>query len=179
MNRYRFGLPYTSDLKMLCHHYQFSFRESYVECTITASIEDGGLLMLVSSKLQLLNGWDNWLIDRDLPRVCPHNGNWILFPDQTLSETLLCRRSHGDGPPCAKCSKSKYCRFCSTSFLVRVQGSMDSKTNVLVEVRKWLGSCKDPFDPDWRAHCDLPWNPWEKKRAPSRGATLRVRVINR
>lgn len=125
MNRYRFGLPYTSDLERLCHqyHYQPQDRESYFESIITASIENGGLVLLVTSRVQLLNGWDKNLIDRRLPQVCLHNGVCFPFPDHTFSETLLCRRSHGDGPPCARCSQWKQCKFCSTRFLVKVQES--------------------------------------------------------
>ena len=156
MNRYRFGLLYTSDLERLCHHYQSRDRDSYVESIITASIENGGLILLVNSRVQLLNGWDKYLIDQRLPQPCRHNGVCFLFPDQTFSETLLRRRSHGDRPPCARCSQWKHCKFCSTRFLVKVQESRNSETNIVVQVWKWLGSCKDPFDPDWRNHCELP-----------------------
>ena len=43
-----------------------------------------------------------------------------------------------------------------------------SETNIVVELRKWLGLCKDPFDPDWRNHCDLSWNPsWREPTSDS------------
>ena len=154
MNRYRFGLPYVNDLKRLCYHYQSPAPDSYVESTITAFIEDSALVMRVTLRLQLRNGWSKNLIDARLPAVCPHNAACWIFPDQTLWNTLQCRRSHGHEPPCAECRGWKRCRFCSTSFLVNVRESRDSGTSIEIEVRRWFGSCKDPFDPDWRQHCE-------------------------
>lgn len=166
MNHYRFGLPYANELERLCHHYQLRRSDSCVEITITAYIEDGGLAILAISKLHLPNGWDMKLIGLRLQRVCRHNGVDILFPDQTLIKTLRCRLSHGDGPPCAKCSEWKRCKFCSTSFLVKVHGSVKSETSIVLEVREFLGSCKDPSDPDWRDHSHLPLRVRGRERAP-------------
>ena len=151
MNRYRYGLPYSSHLKRLCHHYKRHYGDlclgpSHVESTFTASIENGALVMLVTSRLQCLNGWDSTLIDICLPQVCPHR----LFSYSMLSKAIFCCRSHGDGPPCAKCSKWYHCKRCSTRFSVKMQ---DLETTIEVKVRKWLGSCKDCFDPEWRNHC--------------------------
>lgn len=103
-----------------------------VESVITASIENGGLVLLVTSRVQLLNGWDKNLIDRRLPQVCLHNGVCFPFPDQAFSATLLCRRSHGDGPSCARCSQWKQCKFSSTRFLVKVQES----------AKPWISPCR-------------------------------------
>lgn len=166
MNRYRFGLPYANELERLCHHYQLRHSNSLLEITTTAYIEDGGLAILAISKLQLPNGWNKKLIRLRLPYVCRHHGISILFPDQTFTKTLLCRRSHGDGPPCPKCSEWKRCKICSTSFLVKVHESVNSETNIVLEVRRFLGSCKDPFDPEWRNHCYLPWRDRGRERAP-------------
>ena len=86
-NRYRFELPYTSHLERLCHqyHYQPQDRESYVQSIITASIGNGGgLILLVTSRVQLLNGWDENLIDRksvSTTCVC------FPFPGQNISGT--------------------------------------------------------------------------------------------
>ena len=135
MNRHRFGLPYMSDLERLCHRYACRLGDSH-EGTISASIEGCGLVMPVRSSLQLLNGWDKCLIDLRLPEVCRHDGVDIHFLHQTLSETLLCRRSHGDEPPCARCSEWKYCRFCSTCFLIKVQESSNSEINIVVKSRR-------------------------------------------
>lgn len=172
MNRYRSGLPYANELERLCHHYQLPYSNSCVENTITAYIEDGGLVILANSKLQLPNGWDKILIGLRLPRVCRHNGISILFPDQTLTKTLLCRRSHGDGPPCAKCSEWKRCKFCLTSFLVKVHESANSETDIVLEVRTFLGSCKDPLDPDWRNHCYLTGIARRRERSPGYDTVL-------
>ena len=102
MNNYRFGLPYISDLEMLCQHYELRRSDSYVESTITASIENGGLVVFIISRLQLLKGWKKSLIDRRLPIVCRHNAICFLFPDQTLTETLFCRRNHRERTPCSE-----------------------------------------------------------------------------
>ena len=154
MNRYRFGLPYVNDLKKLNYNYQESAPDSHVESTVTAFIEDSGLVMRVTSKLHLPNGWNKALLFTRLPYVCRHNVACWLSRDQTLLETLQCCRSHGDRPLCAECRGWQRCEFCTTFFQVRVRESRDSGTNIAVEVRRWFGSCKDPFDPNWRQHIE-------------------------
>ena len=157
MNRYRFGLPYVNDLKKLDYHYQDSRPDSYAESTVTAFIEDSGLIMRVTSRLELPNGWNRILISVRLPYVCRHTEACRLFPDRTLLNTLLCCHSHGDGPPCTECRDWKRCRFCPTYFLVNVRESRDSGASIAIEVRRRFGPCRDPFDPDWREHIEQIW----------------------
>ena len=157
MNRYRFGLPYVNDLKRLNYNYHESAPDSHVESTVTAIIEDSGLVMQVTSSLHLPNGWNKRLIFTRLPYVCRHNVACWLTRDPTLLETLQCCRSHGDGQLCAECRGWQRCEFCTTFFLVRVRESRDSGTNIAVEVRRCFGPCKDPFDPNWRQHIERIW----------------------
>ena len=157
MNRYRFGLPYVNDLKRLYYSHHDSAPDSHAESTVIAFIEDSGLVMRVTSRLHLPNGWDKGLIFTRLPYVCRHNVACWLSRDQTLLDTLQCRRSHGDGALCAECRGWQRCEFCPTSFLVRVRESRESGTNIEVEVRRCFGPCKDPFDPNWRQHIEKCW----------------------
>lgn len=166
MNRYRFGLPYANDLERLCGCYNSENSDYSIDIKITAYIEDGGLAFLAISKLQLPNGWDMRLIHLRLSNVCRHNSMSFLYLNQPLTETLLCRQSRGDGPPCARCSQWKHCEFCSTSFLIKVHGSVNSETTIVLEVRKLLGSCKDPSDPEWLNQCELPAGARRGERTP-------------
>ena len=149
MNRYRFGLPFVNDLKRLSQDYELLLPDTILKSTITASIVDGGLLIQVASQLQLLSYWDIRLIKERMFLGCAYVCHRPQA--QTMSRTILCNMSHINGSSCTECSKWKSCPECSSSFIVEMR--QDSYTSVHMSVQKWLGSCKTPFDQDWRRHC--------------------------
>lgn len=151
MNRYRFGLPHEHHLRMLSKDYEIRLDDTVLESSIKASIISGGLVMQVVSKLRLLSNWNVRLIERRMPKVCPHDIGILQY--QALTEIILCQLNHGDGPLCAQCANWKPCQKCSTWFLVDIR-VLETEAVVRVDVRRWLGFCETPFDLDWRRHCD-------------------------
>ena len=148
MNQYRFGRPYTGYLETLT----FNFSRSYKDCTLQGDLRceivAGQLLLRFSQKLGLLIPTNIRSIQALVRQICPHL-RW-LGGDPTLLDTAKCRLSHLSNSSCSGCSMLKCCRECSTWFLVGARELDGSKTELLIEAWKYLGSCETPYDPRWR-----------------------------
>lgn len=151
MNRYRFGTLREDDLKMVSYatNHGKDCRE-----VITASIEDGGLAIYMTTVLRLMKSWNAESIKRYLPVVCPHFDGIKGAQPQPLAATIRCQLNHDTKQSCIDCAKKKSCLKCRTLFSVEVQRVNTAEIIVQLHTRKWLGPCETPFDPSWRRHCE-------------------------
>lgn len=163
MSRYRAGLPYAGLLKMLSHEYQCIWQDTGSISVIKTLIVEDSLIVHVTSPLRILTSWDLEDLVVSLPDVCPH------WQSRLLLKTMLCCLKHRDGELCSRCSGWQSCEDCQTSFILSAQGCDALKLRLSVDVRRFLGSCKTPFDPDWWEHCEtLPAIAQRKARARTR-----------
>ena len=152
MNHYRFGRPYTENLKRLSYSYSVTIDEMVLESVLWSRIVAGELLVRVKTRVRLLGPWNSGLVNNQMPPVCPHLEYYCQ--DQTLWQTIDCRMSHANKLPCARCKMRKACRECSTWFRVDVQELENFETEVQIDVWKYLGTCETPYDPKWREQAE-------------------------
>ncbi len=155
MNQYRFGRPYTNHLENL----SFNFSNIYKDCTLQGALRceivAGQLLLRFSQKLEFPVPTNIRSIQTLLREICPHL-HWFGGDPNFLSDAIKCRLSHVSNSSCSGCSMLKCCRKCSTWFLVGARELEGSKTELLIEAWKYLGSCETPYDPKWRKQAE-PW----------------------
>ncbi|KAI4138151.1 MAG: hypothetical protein LQ341_004798 [Variospora aurantia] len=179
MNRYRSGMLRDEDLNRLSYHlsYDLSYDHSYDlsydlrgmhngihrRQVVTASIEEGALLIHMTSTLRLRDRCDVTTIKRWLHEVCHHVDSVRsvrLGQPQPLAATITCQLNNHDAKQqsCTDCCANwKSCPVCQTRFYVDVQRvRVHATTEIIVRLntRKWLGPCESPLDPLWWRHCD-------------------------
>lgn len=152
MNHYRAGVPYADLRKKLCHSYRCYRQKTPSLSLIKTSIVGDNLMIHVTSPLRIRISWSVREMESSLPNICRHNPRW---PDQLLMKIVLCHLEHRGGEPCDRCSGWKSCEHCQTSFRVSAQGFDSFDLRLSLDIRRLLGWCKTPFDPDWWEHCDL------------------------
>lgn len=150
MNQYRSGRSYTKHLEALSFKFSRISRNSTLEGSIWGEIVAGQLLLRFTQRFCMLPEHSIRDIQTGLHSICPHL-EW-LGKDKALWETIKCGLSHANKSPCTGCGMLKSCRECSTWFLTGVRELEGSKTELLIEAWKYLGSCETPFDPKWRKH---------------------------
>ena len=112
MNHYRLGGPYKTTLERLSHIYSISLNDTVLQNASSADIAAGELIVQIDSRLRLFGPWAIKLIQQRVSPICPHLG--CYRQDQTLWQTIDCRRSHANNLPYAR-----YLGACETPYDTR------------------------------------------------------------
>ena len=152
MNHYRFGRAHQINLERLCHKITVTRGDTNIKTEIWGRIVLGELLVRVNSKLRLHIPSDVDLVRYRIPEICPHLMG--LEERSFVLQTTLCRACHAGRLPCVECSRRKSCRKCSTWFQVNGRELANQGTEIQIDIWKYLGSCKTPFDAKWRSQTE-------------------------
>lgn len=152
MNHYRAGVPHADLLSELSHSYRCSWQKTHLKSLIKTSIVGDNLVVHVTSPLRIRISLSVREMETSLPKICRHNKRQR---DQLLMKIILCHLKHRVGESCDRCSGWESCEHCQTSFRLSPQGFDSIELKLSLDVRRLLGPCKTPFDPDWWEHCDM------------------------
>lgn len=157
MKRHRLGLDYNTLLKQLRYSEVEPGIEHMYQCKAEARIVSNSLYIRVQHGFLLSLSDDAPFPNRDMDRVCPHQGsNHIRFCSPgRLACIVRCRISHWkkrEDKSCPICSGLHSCDSCPTEFQVDIKDF--GEDGVVLAVTKWktLGEGLNYSDPVWRSH---------------------------
>ena len=149
MNHYRFGRAYQINLKRMSDNLTMTRGDTNIKNEIWSRIVVGELLVRVKSKMRLSSSSDLDSVRFRIPEICPHLRG--LYQKRYRQPTMLCPPCRAGMLPCVECSKRKSCQKCSTWFQVTGRELEKSRTEIQIDVWRYLGTCETPFDAKWRS----------------------------
>ena len=148
MNRYQAGRLQQQDLEMFSYDRALGYDGIKVQNVINVLVEYGGLSIRATSTLRLERSLDADTIKNWLLMVCPHLArNMDSYKYELLVAPIRCQLMNGP----EACPEWRYCPICWTAFLVQIW-KRPYGIEIRLIIRKFLGSCKSPFDPSWTMH---------------------------
>lgn len=151
MRDHRLGRSTKKSLRQLSHVDRTDYDNEKLKHTIRGDIINHELVITVVTKRCLYGRWDFKDLDRRALAFCCH----ILGHDvaQILLEALTHRANDSEGPSCEETEVTavrwQYCDKCPTRYTITVSDPRKKSTEIKIEVRRNLGSCKTPFETNW------------------------------
>lgn len=151
MRDHRLGRSTKKSLQQLSHVYRADYDNEKLKHTIRGKIINHELVITVVTKRCLHGRWDFKDINCRALRFCCH----ILGHDvaRILSHALTHRANNSKVASCEETEVTavrwQYCDKCPTRYTITVSEPRKKSTEVRIEVRRNLGSCKTPFETNW------------------------------